>query len=145
MNETYCSVIPSLHFVNINAYTKFDRNPQINSQDIEHKKNLTPNKGHNAVQNWQKSPLPSQTTPPWYQCPCKVWRKSVKNYSIDNVIALHHRVDGLISVSQAFRMRLNPCTTYNYDLIVSGTLNTKTDAVSSLVQEKRKGSNKLSI
>ena len=38
MNETYCSVIPSLHFVNINAYTKFDRNPQINSQDIEHKK-----------------------------------------------------------------------------------------------------------
>ena len=26
-----------LHFVNINAYTKFDRNPQINSQDIEHK------------------------------------------------------------------------------------------------------------
>ena len=51
MNETYCSIIPSLHFVNINAYTKFDRNPQINSQDIEHKKNLTPNKGHNAVQN----------------------------------------------------------------------------------------------
>ena len=28
---------PNLHFVNINAYTKFDRNPQINSQDIEHK------------------------------------------------------------------------------------------------------------
>ena len=38
MNETYFSIIPSLHFVNINAYTKFDRNPQINSQDIEHKK-----------------------------------------------------------------------------------------------------------
>ena len=38
MNETYCSIIPNLHFVNINAYTKFDRNPQINSPDIEHKK-----------------------------------------------------------------------------------------------------------
>ena len=24
--------------------------------------------------------LQSQTTPPWYQSPCKVWRKSVKNY-----------------------------------------------------------------
>ena len=57
MNETYCSIIPSLHFVNINAYTKFDWNPQINSQDIEHKKNLTPNKGHNAVQNWQKKSI----------------------------------------------------------------------------------------
>ena len=42
-------------------------------------------------------------------------------------------------------MRLNPCTTLNYDLVVSGTLNTKTDAVSSLVQEKRKESNKRSI
>ena len=30
---------PNLHLVNINAYTKFDRNPQINSQDIEHKQN----------------------------------------------------------------------------------------------------------
>ena len=30
---------------------------------------------------------------------------------VDNVLALHHRVDGLISVSQGFRMRLNPCTT----------------------------------
>ena len=28
---------PNLHFVNINAYTQFDRNPQINSQDNEHK------------------------------------------------------------------------------------------------------------
>ena len=27
---------PNLHLVNINASTKFDRNPQINSQDIEH-------------------------------------------------------------------------------------------------------------
>ena len=26
---------PNLHFVNINAYTKFDRHPQINSQDID--------------------------------------------------------------------------------------------------------------
>ena len=26
---------PNLHLVNINAYTEFDRNPQINSQDIE--------------------------------------------------------------------------------------------------------------
>ena len=30
---------PNLHLVNINAYTKFDKNPQINSQDIEHKQN----------------------------------------------------------------------------------------------------------
>ena len=30
---------PNLHFVNINAYTKFEQNPQINSQDIEHKQN----------------------------------------------------------------------------------------------------------
>ena len=30
---------PDLHLVNINAYTKFDQNPQINSQDIEHKQN----------------------------------------------------------------------------------------------------------
>ena len=29
---------PNLHLVNINAHTKFDRNPQINSQDIEHKR-----------------------------------------------------------------------------------------------------------
>ena len=28
---------PNLHLVNINSYTKFDQNPQINSQDIEHK------------------------------------------------------------------------------------------------------------
>ena len=31
---------PNLHLVNINAYSKFDSNPQINSQDIEHKNNL---------------------------------------------------------------------------------------------------------
>ena len=30
---------PNLHLVNNNAYTKFDRNPQINSHDIEHKQN----------------------------------------------------------------------------------------------------------
>ena len=30
---------------------------------------------------------------------------------VDNVLALHLRVNGLISVSQAFRMRLNPGTT----------------------------------
>ena len=29
----------NLHLVNINAYTKFARNPQINSQDIEQKQN----------------------------------------------------------------------------------------------------------
>ena len=36
---------PNLHLVNINAYTKFDRNPQINSQDIEHKQNPDVNQG----------------------------------------------------------------------------------------------------
>ena len=30
---------PNLHLVNINAYAKFDGNPEINSQDIEHKQN----------------------------------------------------------------------------------------------------------
>ena len=34
-----------LHFVNINAYTKLDRNPQINSQDIEHKQNSDNDQG----------------------------------------------------------------------------------------------------
>ena len=29
----------NLHLVNINVQTKSDRNPQINSQDIEHKQN----------------------------------------------------------------------------------------------------------
>ena len=41
---------PNLHLVNNNAYTKFDRNPQINSQDIEHKQNSDV-KGHNSVKN----------------------------------------------------------------------------------------------
>ena len=36
---------PNLYLVNINAYTKFDRNPQINSQDIEHKQNSDVNQG----------------------------------------------------------------------------------------------------
>ena len=57
---------PNLHLVNINAYTKFDQNPQINSQDIEHKQNsficsedtkkhiFTSVKGHNSVENEQK-------------------------------------------------------------------------------------------
>ena len=49
---------------------------------FEHEKILTSIKGHNAVQNRQnKEHLQSQTTPPWYQCPRKVWRKSVKIYS----------------------------------------------------------------
>ena len=36
---------PNLQLVNINAYTKFDQNPQINSQDIEHKQNSDINHG----------------------------------------------------------------------------------------------------
>ena len=35
----------NLHLVNINAYTKLDQNPQINSQDIEHKQNSDVDKG----------------------------------------------------------------------------------------------------
>ena len=35
----------NLHLVSINAYTKFDRNPQINSQDIEHKQNSDVDQG----------------------------------------------------------------------------------------------------
>ena len=36
---------PNLHLVDINAYTKFDRNLQINSQDIEHKQNSDVDQG----------------------------------------------------------------------------------------------------
>ena len=36
---------PNLHLVNINAYAKFDRNPQMNSQDIEHEQNADVNQG----------------------------------------------------------------------------------------------------
>ena len=36
---------PNLHLVNNNAYIQFDRNPQINSQDIEHKLNSDVNQG----------------------------------------------------------------------------------------------------
>ena len=36
---------PNLHLVNINAYTKFDRNLHINSQDIEHKQNSDVDQG----------------------------------------------------------------------------------------------------
>ena len=35
----------NLHLVNINAYTKFDRNLPINSQDIEHKQNSDVDQG----------------------------------------------------------------------------------------------------
>ena len=35
----------NLHLVNMNAYTKFDQNPQINSQDNEHKQNSDINQG----------------------------------------------------------------------------------------------------
>ena len=39
MNEEYCSII-QIYILSIsNAYTKFDRNPQIDLQDIEHKQN----------------------------------------------------------------------------------------------------------
>ena len=48
---------PNLHLVNINAYIKFDRNPQIHK--LIHKilsinKILTSIKGHNSVKNWPK-------------------------------------------------------------------------------------------
>ena len=36
---------PNLHHVNINAYTKFDQNRQINSQDTEQKQNSDVNQG----------------------------------------------------------------------------------------------------
>ena len=36
---------PNLHLVNISAYTKFDQNPQINSQDIDHKQNSDVDQG----------------------------------------------------------------------------------------------------
>ena len=36
---------PNLHLVNINAYTKFERNPQINLQNIEYKQNSNVDQG----------------------------------------------------------------------------------------------------
>ena len=36
---------PNLHLVSINAYTKFDWNPEINSHDINHKQNSDNNQG----------------------------------------------------------------------------------------------------
>ena len=36
---------PNLHPVNINACTKFDQNPQIHSQNIEHKQNSDVDQG----------------------------------------------------------------------------------------------------
>ena len=36
---------PNLHLVNINAYTKFNRNPEINSQDIAQKQNSDVDQG----------------------------------------------------------------------------------------------------
>ena len=42
---------PNVCLVNTNAYTKFDWNPQINSQNIEHKQSLMSIKGHNSVEN----------------------------------------------------------------------------------------------
>ena len=36
---------PNLQHVNINAHTKFDQNPQINSQNIEHKQNFDIDEG----------------------------------------------------------------------------------------------------
>ena len=36
---------PHLHHVIISTYTKFDRNPQMNSQDIEHKQNSDVDQG----------------------------------------------------------------------------------------------------
>ena len=55
MNEKHCSIIQIyILSININAYTKFDRNPQISKQDIEHKKILTSIKDHNSVKNRTK-------------------------------------------------------------------------------------------
>ena len=53
MNEKYRSII-QIYILSVYAYTKFDQNPQINSQDIEHNKILKSIKGHNSVSNWPK-------------------------------------------------------------------------------------------
>ena len=45
MNEKILFNHPILNIVNINVYTKFDQNPQINSQDIKHKQNSDVNQG----------------------------------------------------------------------------------------------------
>ena len=49
MNKKYCLIIQidilPISIVNINAYTKFDRNPQINSQDIELNQNSDVDEG----------------------------------------------------------------------------------------------------
>ena len=43
-----------LDFVIINALPKFDQNPLIDSQDIEHKRKFDINQGHNSVENYLK-------------------------------------------------------------------------------------------
>ena len=45
MNKKILFNHPNLHLVNNNAYTKFDQNPQINSQDTEHKQNSDVDQG----------------------------------------------------------------------------------------------------
>ena len=45
MNEKILFNLPNLHHVNINAYTKFDQNRQINSQDTEQKQNSDVDQG----------------------------------------------------------------------------------------------------
>ena len=45
MNEKILFNHPNLYLVNTNAYTKFDQNPQINSQDIDNKQNFDVDQG----------------------------------------------------------------------------------------------------
>ena len=72
----------NMDLVFINAYTKFYQNSSICIIDIEVKHIFTSIKGHKpVVYKCIFAYLQSQTTPSWYRCQCKVWRKSVKNYS----------------------------------------------------------------
>ena len=70
----------NMNLVFINTNTKFYQNSSIWSEDIEEKHIFTSIKGHNCCLYTNLAHLQSQTAPPWYQCLCKVWRKSGKNY-----------------------------------------------------------------
>ena len=65
----YYFVLVLYQSTKFNAYTKFYQNSFICSEDIEEKHIFTSIKGHNSVV------YKSQTTPSWYQCPCKSLKK----------------------------------------------------------------------
>ena len=71
----------NMDLVFINAYIKFYQNSSICIEENEEKHIFTSIKTITLLFINEFTHLQSQTTPSWYLCPCKVWRKSVKKYS----------------------------------------------------------------